>query len=1189
MDSFPLDSVDLKASQDTSGPGFADWLVGGGEMAKLIKSKDWSKTPLGPIEDWPQSLRTVVSLTQASSSPLSLAWGPGHIQIYNDGYWPICGDKHPTAMGQDFRECWALPWPIIGEAYASALAGKTSYLEKVRMFLDRYGFLEETWFTFSFSPITDESGEVGGLFHPVTEMTSQMLAERRTKTLRDLAARTGKARTTPEVFEMATQALEESHLDLPFLLFYLVDQENAEAQLLEQTGIPIGISACPDTIHFEESSSAIWPLGDVINGGPAVEVRGLNSRFEGLNVGPYEENPNRAICIPIAQPGTERPAAVMVAGVSPRLVLDEAYRGFYDLVAAAVSTSLANARAYEDAQKKAEALAEIDRAKTAFFANVSHEFRTPLTLMLGPLEDELREISQPLPPQRRERLELAHRNTLRLHKLVNTLLDFSRLEAGRSPAHFVPTDLAALTRALTSSFASVMEKAGLQLNIDCPALPYGVHVDREMWEKIVFNLLSNAFKHTFQGSITVSLVGQDDHVELSVADTGVGIVPEELPQLFRRFHRVRGAASRTHEGTGIGLSLVRELAVLHGGDIRVESKANEGSKFIVTIKQGTSHLPSESLSESDVDINFNLASAYVDEALHWLPQETNAQVVDGHEVTETPELRSGPKLRIVLADDNADMRQYVAQLLKNDYDVQSVPDGVEAYAAVKAAATDLVLSDVVMPRLDGFGLLRALRGDPATESVPVILLSARAGDDASIEGLEAGADDYLVKPFSAKELLARVKATIALAHLRRESAQREDLQRLVEERTAALALATQVAERVARAKSEFLANMSHEIRTPLNAILGMSALLQNSVQTSEQSEYFDILRISGDHLMTVINEILEFSKIEAGMLLLDRGPVDLRQCVQEAVGVVSIGAAAKSLAIRTCVHPELPKMFLGDNGRIRQVLINLLGNAVKFTPEGEVVVTVVPHHLSGDCYELMFSVNDTGIGIPADRIASLFHAFSQADASTPRRYGGTGLGLAISQRLAELMGGRIWVESELDVGSTFHFTLVADSLDNASEPSRSPLNESDDRHVAHVQERQKTVLQPELGKVHPLRILVAEDNAINILVATKILDQMGYTVDVAENGVEVLAAVDASTYDLVLMDVHMPIMDGLAATQEICRRYPPSNRPHIVGLTASATDVDRLECFEAGMDDYLPKPIPIPRLVEVLQSCQRRI
>jgi diguanylate cyclase (GGDEF)-like protein len=430
-------------------------------------------------------------------------------------------------------------------------------------------------------------------------------------------------------------------------------------------------------------------------------------------------------------------------------------------------------------------LAELDVAKTAFFSNISHEFRTPLTLMLGPLEDELGERRQPLPPARLERLETVHRNGLRLLKLVNALLDFARIEAGRMQAHYQPTDLAQLTSELASSFDSATERAGLALTIDCPPLPETVYVDREMWEKIVLNLVSNAFKHTFEGGITVRLAWRDGAAELSVEDTGVGIAPNELPHLFERFHRVKGAASRTHEGTGIGLSLVRELVQLHAGTIRAESELGKGSRFFVTLKAGSAHLSADQLGGGDGDsTQGRAAAAHVQEAL------SSLSATSGTITAQALPENAAQRARILLADDNVDMRRYVARLLARDYQVLPVADGEAALEVALSAPPDLVLSDVMMPRLDGFGLLKALRADERTRQLPVILLSARAGDEAAVEGMDAGADDYLVKPFSARELLARVRAHLELARQRREL--EHELERRVDARTAEVGRLTRV-------------------------------------------------------------------------------------------------------------------------------------------------------------------------------------------------------------------------------------------------------------------------------------------------------------------------------------------------------------------------------------------------------------
>jgi PAS domain S-box-containing protein len=740
-----------------------DWLVGGGEMGKVVRTLDWAATPLGPLDSWPQSLRTTVDLCMASNFPISVAWGPKHVQLYNDGYWLICGAKHPGSMGQDFTECWASAWPIIGDAFERALTGEASFLENQRMFFDRNGYLEETFFTFSFSPIRDETGAVGGLFHPVTETTATMLAERRTRALRDLADRASNAQFVEEALGAAAGSLASCELDLPFVLFYAIDPQGKEARLIASSGLPPGSEASPLTVDLD-AAEIPWPLGSVERSGEGTQVVDLEARCGPLACEPYPEPPKIALVLPIKPPGCVRPIAIVVAGVSPRLPLNDAYRAFYDLLAAGVTTAVADARAHEDEKKRAEALAELDLAKTAFFSNVSHEFRTPLTLVLGPLEDELAERDAPLPAERRERLETAHRNTLRLLKLVNTLLNFSRAEAGRAHASFEPCDLAADTEELASVFRSAVEKAGLTLTVDCAPLPEPIYVDRSMWEKIVLNLLSNALKHTFEGGVRVELRWLGDHAELTVADTGIGVSNEELPRLFERFHRVRGARSRTHEGTGIGLALVRQLAELHGGGVEVASEEGKGTAFTVTVPGGTDHLPRDRVSALGRRASEPAqASAYVEESLGWVqPERPSAG-------SSRPIAGVGDNRPLVLlADDNAGMRTYVARLLAGRYEVVAAPDGAAALAAASERTPDLVLTDVMMPGLDGFGLLRALRGHDATRTVPVIFLSARAGEDASAEGLDAGADDYMVKPFTARDLLARVKTHLELARVRRE-------------------------------------------------------------------------------------------------------------------------------------------------------------------------------------------------------------------------------------------------------------------------------------------------------------------------------------------------------------------------------------------------------------------------------------
>jgi PAS domain S-box-containing protein len=737
------------------------WLDGGGDMGALIRSMDWSATPLGPLAQWPQSLRTSVSLCLSSTFPILVAWGPEHIQIYNDAYRPICGAKHPSSMGEPFKVCWATALPVVGDAFDSASRGHGAYIHDQQMILDRYGYLEEAFMTFSFSPIRDESGGVGGIFHPITESTGTVIGARRTQGLRELSASVAAARSIAEIGQQMAAQSAAMALDLPFVLFYQIDAAGADGvRLLASAGLDAhsGLAG----VH--------WPFAEAARLRAPQQVDGIARWFAGAPCGPFDDAPDAALVLPVALPGRVDLFGFVVAGASARRLLDTDYLSFYERLRAVVETAVGNVLAWEQEQQRATALEKIDQAKTAFFSNVSHEFRTPLTLILGPLDDALADAKDALAPGQRTRLELTRRNALRLLKLVNSLLDFSRIEAGRVQASYVPVDLARLTGELASVFESAMEKGGLAYSVAVRDPGEPVFVDRDMWEKIVFNLLSNAFKFTLNGGVTLQLGRHGNGVRLSVIDTGAGIPAAELGRVFERFHRIEGAPGRTYEGTGIGLALIQELVQLHGGQIAVTSTLGQGSRFDVDVPFGSAHLPQDRVGQADAapfSDEQRMGAAFVEEALRWLPDAEPAAPM-------FPMVPLAGRATILVADDNNDMRAYVQSLLAPYYSVRACADGEAALALALAEPPDLLLSDVMMPKLDGFGLLAQVRASAALQHVPVILLSARAGEEARIEGLQAGADDYLAKPFAAAELLARVQHQVALAANRqRERAQRE--------------------------------------------------------------------------------------------------------------------------------------------------------------------------------------------------------------------------------------------------------------------------------------------------------------------------------------------------------------------------------------------------------------------------------
>ena len=747
---------------------------GKSEMAQRMRELDWSKTTLGPVEQWPQSLRTSVSICLSCAFPIVLFWGPGLAILYNDEYKAFLGPtKHPAALGELSSRVWSEIWDVIGPMLSQVMErAEETRSRDLLLHIHREVDAEETYFSFSYSPIYDEGGKVRGVFCPVIETTERVIGERRLRTLRDLAAKCKGALSEAGAYEAAAKVLAENPEDVPFALIYHVDEARAAAHLDAAAGIAPGAEAAPRTIALQAETT--WSLGAVAKSDTVVTLTDLPSRFHELPTEAWKIAPHTAVVLPVLLPGQELPRAILIAAVSPVRALDERYRTFFNLVATQIASALADAQALEEERRRAEALAEIDRAKTAFFSNVSHEFRTPLTLMLGPLEDALASVYGPLPKDAKVALTVAHRNSLRLLRLVNTLLDFSRIEAGRVEANYEPTDLSTLTTELASVFRSAIEKANLRLVVDCPPLDAPAYVDRDMWEKIVLNLLSNAFKFTFEGEIAIALRSHGETIELSVSDTGVGIARADLPKIFQRFHREKNVRSRTHEGTGIGLALVQELAKVHGGEVSVESEVGRGTTFRVAIPAGKSHVPPDRIGivRKLASTSFG-AMPFVEEALRWLPSSDQGAGGEGRElvpsIVPSAPRAGAPSARIVLADDNADMRDYVSRLLDRTYEVVAVADGQAALERIQADPPDLVLTDVMMPRLDGFGLLAAIRADERTRTLPVIMLSARAGEEARIKGLSAGADDYLIKPFSARELMARVGSQLELARLRRDA------------------------------------------------------------------------------------------------------------------------------------------------------------------------------------------------------------------------------------------------------------------------------------------------------------------------------------------------------------------------------------------------------------------------------------
>jgi signal transduction histidine kinase/DNA-binding response OmpR family regulator len=727
----------------------------GGKMRELIFDHDWTGTELGPMSDWPLRLRFALGTCLESRHPIVVFWGEDLLVFYNDAYVPSMGDKHPAALGRPARECWAEIWPTIGSMLEGVLhTGAPTWADDLELGLLRHGFVEETYWTFSYSPIRDAQGVVCGVFCAVTETTDTITATRREGQLRDVAVAATTARSEREFLAAVSEALRSNPNDVPFARLYSAASESGRYRTMLAT----------DRLDRD-------PFTD-LHGGRGTSIEPSESSMlatvSAIGESVYEKLPQAVQPDPVPWPEPiatgmacpalvvgDRVAVILGVGLSPRIPINARYRRFIESLAAQVGIGLSTVRAREQDRQLVQKLADLDRTKTRFLHNISHEFRTPLTLMLAPLQSVLGPSGESLTDKQREHLDVVHRAVLRQQRLVETLLDAARASENRIETRTEPTDLGLLTAELASMFRSAAELAGLELTVDIQPLDDYVAVDREMWAKIVSNLLSNALKFTETGAISVVLRPVDDELELTVTDTGVGIVAEHLPRIFERWYRPPGEVGRSPAGSGIGLSLVADLVRAQQGTVSAASTPGAGATFTVRLPaigaQGEELRPLDPVSAETIP--------FVEETTAWL----RASLPDSPSIPQTGPTRG----RILLVEDNADLRAYLTRLLcEHGWAVAEAGDAEAAMEKAQAEPPDLVLSDIMLPGKDGIQLVRAIRLDDSLHRTPIVLLTARAGHDAAVEGLDAGADDYVIKPFDASELLARVQVHFELSRLR---------------------------------------------------------------------------------------------------------------------------------------------------------------------------------------------------------------------------------------------------------------------------------------------------------------------------------------------------------------------------------------------------------------------------------------
>lgn len=929
-------------------------------MAGRFAAHDWAATPLGPVESWSSSLRTAVDLMLRSRYPMLLSWGEELTVLYNDAYLPTMGPKHP-ALGKQLKHVFAEIWDDIGPMQESVLAGGPAiYNEDFPLTIELVSGPEESFFTFSYSHVTDDEGP-GGVLTVLSLTTRQVVAARRLALLHSLALEVNLALAPDEAMDAALQVLAGASNDLTAgALYRRTDQSVDDVPVLQRTGT---FGSSDLAFLPERLESATHPITQALASRFAVHVPERRT--------PQGELQPRWVALPVR--GQDQVEAVLVLLPHPLRPLDAEQELFVGLVADQIGQILTMATARTRERARLEALAALDAAKTAFLSNVSHEFRTPLTLLLGPLEDVL---DGRVTAISHSEAQVMHSSAHRLLRMVNALLDVARIEADGLTAAPEMTDLVQVTRDLLQPFELAADRAGLDLATELDPTLGHVLVDPELWEKIVLNLVANAFKFTPRGSVRVLVGSREEQVVLRVSDTGVGIAAAEVGRVFDRFHRVRDDANRSVEGTGIGLALVAEAARAMGGTAAVESEPGVGSTFevILPLVRADDDVLSQAPLPSQWSPHLEVAKSIADDLAAY------DEPAVARQDEELPAVTGGPVILVV--EDNPALRARVARLLGTLGRVTAVADGLAALEVLRSETVNLVVTDAMMPRMDGLQLLEAIRGDDALRSTPVVMLSARAGAEAAAGAIEAGADDYVVKPFTPGELLARCRTTLELAEYRASAA-------------------------ASTVRGALLAGVSHDMQTPL-AVVTTSLELLTEPDLAEEHRQRIIARaqVRATQLTRLVTQFLDWSRLNMNQPL----PV-LLEVVDLGEVALEIASEHERIAIHVTGGP-MPTIWC-DRQRTAQILHNLVENAERVA-RSRIEIT-----LAADDDFCIVRVADDGTGVSPEVLPQLFEAFGPSAAAK-----GNGLGLHVSRAAAAAQGGSLELESTSPEGSVFALRIL---------------------------------------------------------------------------------------------------------------------------------------------------------------------